>query len=137
MKSLRTCSAYFRGSDIYTLASAQNVFGIRLDSEPMVKLSHPVAPAELGNTVMTALDAFRTGVPGRTYVRGVKGHDIVDSDWRPLDLQAQPFSCPAPLETIVEQCQEGDAAYADKSLLVWPVNRLPKMPTVAKFERYT
>jgi hypothetical protein len=38
----------------------------------MVKLSHPIAPAELGKTVITALEAFRTGVQGRCAAQGAE-----------------------------------------------------------------
>ena len=51
--------------------------------------------------------------------------DIVDGDWRPLDLQAAPFRLPAPIATLVEDCEEEDGAYADKSIGVWRISDLP------------
>jgi hypothetical protein len=51
--------------------------------------------------------------------------DVADGDWRPLDLQAPPFSLPAPVELLVEGCEEEGGAYADKSLGVWRVAELP------------
>jgi hypothetical protein len=43
------------------------------------------------------------------------------------NLEAPPFSFTAALDTIVEHCREGDGAYGDKSLLVWPLDRLPQV----------
>jgi hypothetical protein len=51
--------------------------------------------------------------------------DIADGDWRPLNLELPPFSLPAPLDAIVEMCDEEGGAYADKSLAVWRVDDLP------------
>ena len=51
--------------------------------------------------------------------------DIVDGDWRPLNLEASPFLLPAPVDTIVEGCTEEGGAYADKALAVWRVSDLP------------
>jgi SAM-dependent methyltransferase len=55
--------------------------------------------------------------------------DIVDGDWRPLNLERRPFLLPAPLNVIVEECPEEGGAYADKALAVWRVSELPtKLP---------
>jgi SAM-dependent methyltransferase len=51
--------------------------------------------------------------------------DIVDGDWRPLNLEASPFLLPAPHSVIVEGCTEEGGAYADKALAVWRVSDLP------------
>lgn len=51
--------------------------------------------------------------------------DIVDGDWRPLNLEALPFLLPAPIDVIVEGCTEEGGAYADKALAVWRVADLP------------
>lgn len=52
--------------------------------------------------------------------------DIVTGDWRPLNLQAPPFSWPPPLELLNEGCTEGAGLFADKSLGLWRVNGLPR-----------
>jgi hypothetical protein len=70
--AMKTSTVYFRGSEIYILASAKDVFGIFQDSEPFYKLPETPSPEELGQRVLDALAAFREGVPGKTYVRGVK-----------------------------------------------------------------
>ncbi|HEV7839710.1 MAG TPA: methyltransferase domain-containing protein [Gemmatimonadaceae bacterium] len=51
--------------------------------------------------------------------------DIVDGDWRPLNLEASPFLLPAPIDVIVEGCTEEGGAYADKALAVWRISDLP------------
>ena len=61
-----------------------------------------------------------TTFPGRE-----NNKDIVDGDWRPLDLEASPFLLPKPVEVIVEGCTEEGGAYADKALAVWRVKDLP------------
>jgi len=60
-----------------------------------------------------------TTFPGRR-----DNYDVVDGDWRALDFEAPPFSLPAPLLTIVEECDEEEGSYADKSLVAWPVEAL-------------
>jgi hypothetical protein len=72
MLTIRTSTVYFRGSDIYILASAKNTFGIFQDSEPFFKLPADSSPYEFGQKVLDALAAFREGIPGKTYVRGIK-----------------------------------------------------------------
>ncbi|HMI43699.1 MAG TPA: hypothetical protein VK516_08760, partial [Gemmatimonadaceae bacterium] len=51
--------------------------------------------------------------------------DIVDGDWRPLNLEQSPFLLPAPHSVIVEGCTEEGGAYADKALAIWRVADLP------------
>ena len=51
--------------------------------------------------------------------------DIVDGDWRPLNLTQPPFLLPAPHSVILEDCMEEGGAYADKALAVWRVSDLP------------
>jgi SAM-dependent methyltransferase len=51
--------------------------------------------------------------------------DIVDGDWRVLNLERAPFSFPAPVAVINEGCTEAGGDYADKSLALWRVSDLP------------
>ena len=51
--------------------------------------------------------------------------DIVDGDWRPINLEQSPFLLPAPHSVILEDCTEEGGAYADKALAVWRVSDLP------------
>jgi hypothetical protein len=63
-----------------------------------------------------------TSFPGRR-----DNYDVSDGDWRALDFQAPPFSFPEPRLAIIEQCEEEEGAYADKSLLAWRVRDLPAL----------
>jgi len=69
---MKKCSVYFRGGEIYVLASAKDVFGIDRSVEPFTQLSRQVEAQELGRNVLDALAAYRENIPGKTYVRGVK-----------------------------------------------------------------
>jgi hypothetical protein len=51
--------------------------------------------------------------------------DIVTGEWRPLNLERQPFHFPRPLRVITENCTEDHGIYADKSLGVWRISDLP------------
>ena len=52
--------------------------------------------------------------------------DIVTGDWRPINLEREPFNFPSPLEIVVENCSEGNGEYIDKSLALWEVRNLPE-----------
>lgn len=60
-----------------------------------------------------------------TYTERQINVDIATGGWRPLDLQLPPFSFPAPLEIINENCSEGNGQYADKSLALWELVEVP------------
>jgi hypothetical protein len=47
--------------------------------------------------------------------------------WRPLNLYLPPFNLPAPIEVINEGCTEDEGIYADKSLILWEVSKLPNI----------
>ena len=87
----------------------------------LVHLSYANIRAVLANLARSNIrDVLMTSFPGRGGNR-----DVQDGDWRTLDFQAPPFSFPEPLRTIVEECEEEEGSYADKSLLVWRVAELP------------
>ena len=87
----------------------------------LVHLSYANIRAVLANIARSNIRyVLMTSFPGRGGNR-----DVQDGDWRTLDFQTPPFSFPEPLMMIVEQCQEEDGSYADKSLLAWPVASLP------------
>lgn len=52
-------------------------------------------------------------------------NDVVDGDWRPLNLEQSLFLLPAPHSVIIEECAEEGGAYADKALAVWRISDLP------------
>lgn len=51
--------------------------------------------------------------------------DISTGNWRPLNLLAEPFNFPTPIEVLLEGCTESDGKYKDKALCVWNVADLP------------
>jgi hypothetical protein len=88
----------------------------------LVHLSYANIRAVLANVARSNIrHLLMTSFPGRGGNR-----DVQDGDWRTLDFQAPPFSFPEPRLTIVEECEEEDGSYADKSLLAWRVTDLPK-----------
>jgi hypothetical protein len=56
-----------------------------------------------------------------TFTDREKNSDIATGSWRPLNLEAAPFSFPPPLGTIDEKCSEGGGKWKDKSLGLWRV----------------
>jgi hypothetical protein len=62
-----------------------------------------------------------------TFVEETEFREIVTGDWRPINLQAPPFSFPAPVELLVEECTEQGGAFADKALGLWRVRDLPDL----------
>jgi hypothetical protein len=87
----------------------------------LVHLSYANIRAALANIARSSIRfVLVTSFPGRG-----GNYDVADGDWRPLDFQAAPFSFPEPRLTIIEQCEEEDGSYPDKSLLAWKVADLP------------
>jgi hypothetical protein len=92
------CTAYFRGEDIYVVASAKNTFGIYNSTEPVFRLTQPVTAEVLGEKILETLRAYRENVPGRYYVRGEKNPPdpvlkaLGFRSWRALERGASSFS---------------------------------------------
>lgn len=62
-----------------------------------------------------------------TFLEQMANADIVDGNWRPLNLERTPFNFPPPAAVLVEGCEEEGGAYADKALAAWPVSELPDL----------
>jgi hypothetical protein len=60
-----------------------------------------------------------TTFPSRT------NEDINTGLWRPINLEAPPFSFPKPMQLINENCSEENGRYYDKSLGLWKISDLP------------
>ena len=60
-----------------------------------------------------------------TFLEQQENVDVLDGDWRAINLQRPPFHLPVPIAVIVEQCDEEGGAYADKALAAWRVADLP------------
>lgn len=53
-----------------------------------------------------------------------KNENITTGDWRPLNLETDPFNLPEPTLIISEECTEGAGRYQDKSLALWETSNL-------------
>jgi len=62
-----------------------------------------------------------------TFLEATMNADIVDGDWRLLNLERAPFGFPPPVAVLLEECEEEGGAYADKALAAWAVSDLPEM----------
>jgi len=60
-----------------------------------------------------------------TFLEQAANVDVVDGDWRPLNLERAPFDFPPPAAVLLEGCEEEGGAYADKALAAWRVADLP------------
>ena len=60
-----------------------------------------------------------------TFLEQSANIDIIDGNWRPLNLERPPFNLPSPVAVLVEGCEEEGGAFADKALGVWRVVDLP------------
>ncbi len=54
-----------------------------------------------------------------TFTEHPENQNIVSGDWRPLNLQLEPFHLPEPVRIINEKCSEGGGKFSDKSLGLW------------------
>ena len=87
----------------------------------LVHLSYANISAVLANIARSKVRyILMTSFPGRG-----DNKDIEDGDWRPLDFEAAPFFFPPPVLTILEECEEEEGSYADKSLVAWRVADIP------------
>jgi hypothetical protein len=53
-----------------------------------------------------------------------RNFDIKTGEWRPLNLEIEPFYFPKPLIYINENCTEVNKKFRDKSLALWRINDL-------------
>ncbi|MEM9203117.1 MAG: class I SAM-dependent methyltransferase [Actinomycetota bacterium] len=60
-----------------------------------------------------------------TYIDRALNRNIATGDWRPLNLEREPFSFPPPLRLIDEKCTEEGGRFSDKSLALWKLDSLP------------
>jgi hypothetical protein len=60
-----------------------------------------------------------------THFPGRKNSDIITGNWRPLNMEAEPFHFPAPEKLMNERCTEAEGSFSDKSLGLWKIQDLP------------
>ena len=61
-----------------------------------------------------------------SFVNLEKNTDIYTGDWRPINLEKEPFNFPKPIITINEECDEMDGIYSDKCICLWEIEELPE-----------
>jgi len=59
-----------------------------------------------------------------TFISHSRNRDVPTGGWRALNLQAAPFSFPAPLALVDERCTQFDGLYRDKRLGLWELATL-------------
>lgn len=74
-----------------------------------------------------ALENIRAS--GSTYLLtttfpGRRNSEIATGQWRPINLEAEPFEFPPPLQLFNEGCVE-PPGYSDKSMGLWHIADLP------------
>lgn len=82
----------------------------------LVHLSHKDAFRALNNIVHSGSDLLLT----TTFHRHEHNPNICTGEWRPLNLEQEPFRFPKPQRLLQEGCTEAEQ-YADKSLGLWRV----------------
>ena len=50
-----------------------------------------------------------------------QNRDIITGEWRPINLQSEPFNFPDPNLIINEGCSEFDGLFSDKSMALWKI----------------
>ena len=86
----------------------------------LVHLSFADARAALENLRLSGSTYLLT-----TTFSGRRNYDITTGEWRPLDLQEEPFGFPQPLLLINERCVN-PPGYSDKSMGLWRITDLPR-----------
>jgi hypothetical protein len=84
----------------------------------LVHFSYRDALTALGNIC----DSGSTYLLTTTFTDRRRNHNIATGQFRPLNLEARPFSLPVPIVTINEGCTEYNGVHRDKSLGLWRVS---------------
>lgn len=80
---------------------------------------------------LAVTNVVRSGIPyflATTFPSTLANEDIVTGDWRPINLERLPFGFPPPLKMLNEGCTEASGLFADKSLGLWRVADLARLP---------
>jgi hypothetical protein len=90
----------------------------------LVHLSFGDIRRALSNVLRCRIPWFLT----TTFPECAVNEEIATGDWRPLDLERNPFGFPAPFELLNERCTESGGVFADKSLGLWRTADLAGLP---------
>ena len=80
--------------------------------------------ADAHKALMNFVRSRSTFLLTTTFPERCGNHEIAPGKWRPINLEAEPFSLPKPWRTIKEECSEAAGAYSDKSLGLWRMKDL-------------
>jgi hypothetical protein len=93
----------------------------------LVHLSFADCRRALGNVLRSGIRYLLT----TTFSECEVNEEIATGDWRPLNLEREPFAFPPPAELMNERCTEAGGAFADKSLGLWRTADLAGLPLLA------
>jgi len=60
---MKYCSIYFRNEGIYVLSITKTVSGVHIEGEPLYTLAPDSTQKSIGETVLKAIQAYKTGIP--------------------------------------------------------------------------
>jgi SAM-dependent methyltransferase len=89
--------------------------------DALVHLSHADILAALANMRHSGAEYLIL----TTFIGDRSNPDIRNGEWRPLNMEREPYSYPPPRELIDERCHHTGGIYADKRLGLWPTSDLP------------
>ncbi|MBI3536329.1 MAG: hypothetical protein HY070_02010 [Chloroflexi bacterium] len=91
---MQACDVYMRGDTIYIFSSAETHNGLRLASEPMLKLDAHSPPQTIGAAIIRALEAAQSGAPAPNDMRAIT-HGILKfarvKSWKAFVMGARYF----------------------------------------------
>jgi hypothetical protein len=143
----------YHGADIVEALIEKNNVAFQNDQRKFSKinlLNDPLPPADLifcrdclvHLSTHDILSAFKnisqskaTYLLTTTFTARAENRDIVTGQWRPLNLQAEPFSLPEPLHLLDEECTEAEGIFRDKMLALWSVDVLKELFETGKLKQ--
>jgi hypothetical protein len=81
--------------------------------------------ANIGRAFRVIRDSGARYLITTTFLEHATNVDVIDGNWRMLNLERAPFNLSSPVAVLVEGCDEEGGAYADKALAAWRVSDLP------------
>lgn len=81
-----------------------------------------LAEQDIFSALRNVCDSGSTFLLTTTFPERSRNPNIATGQWRPLNLQAQPFGFPAPLLLLNEECTQDRGRFKDKSLGLWRVS---------------
>lgn len=86
----------------------------------LVHLSYSDTKKALSNIIASRSRYLLT----TSFVDRERNFNIASGEWRPINLEKQPYDFPPPIHVINENCTQDEGTYSDKSLLLWEIKDL-------------